>query len=218
MAVGDVYKLEFFHHAHDRQFINVYYYQEQEAASITDAAQDLADAWIAEFLPGLREVYSDQTTFGSLKVGRIVGGDQKSWVQYFVDTVGARPTESLPGNTGIRINLKGTRWDRPSKGALILSGLAEGAIEQNRVTVTTQDIIQENLIDKLEQPLEAVGPALGEWVFGYMSRSNQTAGGELQPWPGEFVEPDEINLQTIPVTIRSRESTHQNRASLLTGP
>jgi len=208
MAVNDVYKVDLYYHAHQRQFITSFYYREIVEETGPNPAAAINAAWAAAVASPFRELLSDEAILGCLKTNIIVGDPQAGNITYFADAVGIRPSEAVPANTPMRIVLGGTTQSRASRGALIISSFGELNYVNGAFTPTYISAAVEPFITAVQQDLDTPPPGTGEFEFGYMSRAPVVAGDPLLPYPGNFVKAESVRLSPQPQTLRSRQGTH----------
>lgn len=209
MAVNDVYKVDFYSHAHDRQFITSFHYRETVEDIGPFPAAAINAAWQIAILPPLRGLLSTETYCGAIHTRRIVGGEGPTSRGYFVDGNGSRSGEAMPGNQALLVQLNGTHQGRPSRGKQYISGLSESDCDGNQ---WNGDLLNTEVflyMDQLMQTLTGVAPSTGEWEFGYMARAGVLTTDPPLAWPGQFVRPVSLTGRNIPATIRSRQGTHQ---------
>lgn len=209
MAVGDVYQHRVYYHMTQRQYITTFHYRETVEETAGFPAEALAAAWAVQHDAGFRSIISSEGFLGGTITRRIVGGPGPVEIANANNAQGTPLGEAYPGNTGMRINLRGIHQGRSSTGALIISGFPETGIEGNTLNAAYLALVKTNLTDLLAVDLQATSPGTGEWEFGFMSRAPVTPPDPPIAWPGQFVKPLQIAANPIPVTIRSRQGTHQ---------
>lgn len=208
MAVNDVYSVDLYSHAHDKQFVNTFVYRESTEDTGPFPAAALAVEFGINLIPLLRPMLAPDVNIGCTKTHKFVGVAGPTSVAYFVDEFGMATGESLPGNIGLRINLNGSIHGRSSRGALIIGGTPEDEIITGKFNSGWLASTVTPFLDALQIPLVGTGPSTGFWRFGYMSRAPVVLPGPLVAWPGEFVEPDSLSANPLPVVIRRRQTTH----------
>lgn len=209
MAVGDVYKLDFYYHANQRQFITQFHYRETIEDTHPLVAASINAAWQIAILPKIRDFLSTETEVGAIKTRRIVGGKGPTSVGNFVDGYGLVGVDALVGNHGLRIQLAGSNHGRANRGAQVFSGCAEAETNGNVWSSDMLTTFVPPYLTALVTDLVGVAPSTGEWEFGYMSRAPLDPLDPPVAWPGVFIKPDSVSAQTIPQIIRSRQGTHQ---------
>ena len=208
MALNDVYSVDLYTHAHDRQFVNTFAYRETTADTSGFPAAALAVEFGIKIVFPMKSIVSTEVNFGCIKVHKIVGDPGPTSVAYLVDEFGVTSGEALPGNIGLRLNLNGSKFGRSNRGALIIGGSPEDVIFNGKFSTFYLDGAVLTFITALTIPLDGDPPSTGTWTFGYMSRAPVITPGPLDPWPGDFIQPSSIGSSANPVVIRKRQTTH----------
>lgn len=208
MAVGDVYQHQVYYHANQKQFITTFHYRETVEDTGPFPAEAITAAWGLEYDASWTTLMSNQGYLGCTITRRIVGGPGPVSISNSNNAVGDALGQAYPGNTGFRINLRGTKDSRPSTGGLIISGFPETGIDGNSLNAAYLAIVNVGIVDKLLVDLVGTAPSTGEWEFGFMSRAPVVLLDPPLAYPGVFVKPSQVAANPIPVTIRSRQGTY----------
>lgn len=211
MAVNDVYAVQFFYHAYQRQFVTTLHFRETVEETAGNPAAQVNLAVNADIRPSFLDLLAANVILGCYKTRKIVGAPGPEWDSFLLDLNGTQAGQSLPGSSALRLNTGATVQGRPNRGAQIISGISEADVVNG---VFTADLTTNRLgayITALQGGLNTNPGGTGSWEFGYMSRAPVTAGDPLLTWPGQFVDPTVYYSTGIPVAIRSREGTHTAR-------
>ena len=126
MPTGDVYKLSLFSNTTQRQNINTHYYRagSVEAADPFEEAEALAQAWNSTVLSGYVGALSADVEFGCIKVEKVLGVEIPTWISFFDEINGVRPTGALPPNVVGIIRRRGTDGTKALRSLLFITGIS----------------------------------------------------------------------------------------------
>lgn len=125
MPSEDVFKVTLFSHTTQRQFQNTHYFESGGVVTIDpfDEAVGLAEAFIADFLSLYRDVLSDETFIGCIKVEQVKGAGLPTLIEFFTNINGNRVGPPLPPNMVVIIRRRGVALGKARRSLLFLSGI-----------------------------------------------------------------------------------------------
>lgn len=126
MPTGDVYKVSLFTHTTQRQFVNTHYYRAGSAVTTDpfEEAEALAEAFNASVQAGYVGALSADVSFGCAKIEKVLGSEIPTFISFYSDENGARPTGALPPNIVGIIRRRGVDGTNMLRSLLFISGIS----------------------------------------------------------------------------------------------
>ena len=171
MAVNDIYRVTFNFTTNNRPWQFTIHVKETVASSDQNRADIVAEACAVHFQNELVACFRSETLFQSVYACRLVPSENLAGNWVIRGAQSAIAGDSLPNDNAWVINLRQDTGAAKYNGRIFLSGLYDGAIDKNELSITFFNTQAFPLAQRFSVDIQAVSPESGTWSVVVLSKA-----------------------------------------------